>query len=540
MRHPTSLLHLALAATFALPLASLPCAVVAGESREVTLRMKGGGFQVTGEIRSFDGTKYVVESPQLGKMTLQAARFECVGAACNAPVTAAAWTYEPLSPDRHEAFAIRGSELIGRQLMPALLRGYAASSGLTVVQVIGTDPRTISFRLVDARGKELAAIAIAQDDTTAGLGALGSDGAAIAMADRPANKDEAEALAAAGPKIKSAQSEHFIGVDGLAVIVSPDNPVSSLSIDVIARIFSGQITDWYELGLPPGKIRMLARDGATEAADRFHAVVLKPRNAKLVDGIERVQSEAELSDTVTRDRNAIGLVSLAFQRSAKLVPLESQCGLLQKPTPFAVKMGEYPLGHRLYLYSVAPPKEAAARGLLRYAVSPEAQAIIADHQIAGSGVDQIALSEQSERMAHALNAQGEAFDLPSMRAMLADFKGARRLSITFRFMPGTLDLDRASQAEITRLAGLLQMPDYAGKKILLAGFTDANGEKFQANFTHSYKRSNQVRTALLAASAQKIDHRVLNVKGYGPLAPVACNDSEGSRLNRRVEVWVKD
>ena len=536
MRRSSPIRSLALAAT----LAAVPLAAGAEDGREVTLRMKGGGFQVTGEIRFFDGIKYIVESPQLGKLTLQAARFECVGAACNAPVTAAAWTYEPLSPDRHETFTIRGNELIGYHLMPALVRGYAAGNGLSAVQLVGADPRTTRFRLADARGKELAAIAIVQDDTVAGLGALERDAASIAMADRAASKDEAEALAAAGPKIKSAQSEHYIGVTGLAVIVSPDNPVSSLSIDVIARIFSGQITDWYELGLPPGKIRLVSRDGASEAGDRFHAVVLKQRNTKLADGIERVASEAELSDTITRDRNAIGLVSFAFQRSAKLVPIESTCGLIQKPTPFAVKTGEYPLGHRLFLYSVAPPKQAAARGLLRYAVSPEAQSILAEHQIAGHGVDQIPLAEQSERMAHALNAQGEAFDLASMRAMLADFKGAKRLSITFRFQPGTLDLDRASLIEVPRLAALLQTPDYQAKKILLAGFTDANGEKFLANFTHSYKRSNQVRTALLAASGQKIDHRLLNVKGYGPLAPVACNDAEGARLNRRVEVWVKD
>ena len=93
---------------------------------------------------------------------------------------------------------------------------------------------------------------------------------------------------------------------------------------------------------------------------------------------------------------------------------------------------------------------------------------------------------------------------------------------------------------MTRLAALLQTPDFAGKKILLAGFTDTNGAKFQSNFTHSYKRSAQVRTGLLAASGQKLDHRAMLVKGYGPLAPVACNDAEGSRLNRRVEVWVQN
>ncbi len=531
--------HLIRTLAIAAATVTLSLGVLAEESREVTLRMKGGGFQVTGEIRSFDGTKYVVESAQLGKLTLQAARFECVGAACNAPATAAAWTYEPLSPDRHETVVMRGSELIAHQLMPALVRGYAASAGLSVVQVIGNDPRETRFRLVDARGKELAVIAIAQDDTVAGLVAVERDQASIAMTDRAASKEETDALVAAGPKIKTAQNEHLLGVDGLAVIVAPDNPVSSLSIDVIAKIFSGQIADWYELGLPPGKIRLIVREGASEAADRFHAVALKPRNAKLSDGIERVAGEAELADTVTRDRNAIGLVSLAFQRSAKLVPIESSCGLIQRPTPFALKTGEYPLGHKLYLYSAAPPKQAAARGLLRFAVSPEAQSIISDHQIASSAVEAVALADQSERMAHALNAQGEAFDLPQMRQMLADLKGARRLSITFRFLPGTLDLDRASQAEVTRLAALLQTPEFAGKKIVLAGFTDANGAKFQANFTHAYKRSNQVRTALLAASAQKLDYRLLNVKGYGPLAPVACNDAEGARLNRRVEVWAQ-
>ena len=77
MRRSSPFRSLALAAT----LAAVPVSAGAEDSREVTLRMKGGGFQVTGEIRFFDGTKYIVESPQLGKLTLQAARFECVGSA---------------------------------------------------------------------------------------------------------------------------------------------------------------------------------------------------------------------------------------------------------------------------------------------------------------------------------------------------------------------------------------------------------------------------------------------------------------------------
>lgn len=511
------------------------------DGREVTLRMKGGGFEVTGEIRFFDGQKYVVESPQLGRLTLQAARFDCVGSACTAPAAAAAWTYEPLSPERRDIVAARGNDVVAQQLLPAMIRGYAAGTGLSVVQVIGTSPRQSTFKLFDQRSRELAEINIQIDDAASGIGAVERGAATIAMTDRLATKEETEALAAASPKIRTSQSEHFLGIDGLAIVVAPDNPVSSLPIDIIARLFSGQITDWYELGLPPGRVRLLLRDASANSDDRLQSVVLRPRNLKVAETAERVASDAELADAVARDRTALGFVSLAMLRNTKAVNIESSCGLIQRPTPFALKAGEYPLSRRLYLYSAAPPKEAAARGLLRYALSAEGQAILSDNMIAGQAVEQIPLSDQAERMAFALNAQGEAFDLPQMRAMLADFKGARRLSSTFRFVPGTQDLDAASRTEVGRLAQLLMTAEFANKRILLAAFTDANGAKFQSNLTHSYKRSGQVRSALLSASGQKIDHRLLLAKGYGPLAPVACNDTgEGQRLNRRVEVWIKD
>ena len=514
-------------------------AIAAEDSREVTLRMKGGGFQVTGEIRAFDGAKYVVETTQFGRLTLQAARFDCIGPACTAPVAHSA--LEQLTPERHEQIAIRGSDAVGEQLMGQLIRGFASSGGHSVVRVVGSDPRTQRLRLLDQRGREVAAFDLTRDGATAAIGAVEKGEAAIAMTDRAALKEEVDELVAAGPKIRTAQNEHVIGTDGIAIIVAPDNPVSSLSLDVIARIFSGQLTDWYELGQPPARIRILLRDASSEISDRLAQGVLKPRGLKLAADAERLSSDAELADTVARDRAAIGIASLAVHRSAKVVPIETPCGLVQRPTPFAVKAGEYPLSRRLYLYSIAPPKQAAARGLLRYAQSPEAQAIISESQIAGQSVESIAFADQSDRMAHALNAQGEAFDLGQMRLLLADLKGARRLSSTLRHIPGTPDLDGPSKAEIGRLANLLMTPEYAGKKVLLLGFSDANGTKFQTNLAATYKRSGQVKVALLAASGQKLDHRQLIAKGHGPLAPIACNDTaEGQRQNRRVEVWIKD
>ncbi len=71
------------------------------------------------------------------------------------------------------------------------------------------------------------------------------------------------------------------------------------------------------------------------------------------------------------------------------------------------------------------------------------------------------------------------------------------------------------------------------------GFTDAEG-KFGPNAAISARRANQVRTAVLAAAGGKIPATALIAKGYGPLAPIACNDTlERRQLNRRVEVWIK-
>jgi phosphate transport system substrate-binding protein len=518
-----------------------PARLAAEEARAVTLRMKGGSFQVNGEIRSFDGNRYIVETTEFGRMTLQAARFECVGAGCTAMPPERSWTQEALSADRHEAIAVSGSDLAVNHVLPALVRGYAAASGLTVVNVIGTKPGTLRFRLSDRRGRDVATIDLAEDAPARSIDALERGEHSLSVSDRAATREQLDALAAAGSKARIGSNETTIGVDGLAVVVSPDHPAASLPVDVVARIFSGQITDWYEAGLPQGKIRILLRDDAGEAVDRMTAVLLKPRGLKLAAEIERLPRESDIADAVARDRHAIGLVSLAAVRNARALNLETPCGLVQRPTIFAVRAGEYPLARRLYMHAIAPPRQAIARELLRFAASPEGQATLAELPVATLATEALPFAEQAERIAFALNAQGEAFDLSQMKGLLADLKGARRISTTFRFAPGTVDLDQPSKVEVARLAALLMSAEYAGRRILLAGFTDQNGAKFQSNLTASYKRAGQVRAALLAASGQKLDHRLTVAEGYGPLAPVACGDTaDGTRLNRRVEVWIRD
>lgn len=103
------------------------------------------------------------------------------------------------------------------------------------------------------------------------------------------------------------------------------------------------------------------------------------------------------------------------------------------------------------------------------------------------------------------------------------------------------DLSFRLRLDLVRLVQYAKAPAMRGKPVLLLGFSDNVGG-FASNSALSLRRANQVRLALLAAAGPgAIDSRRLIAKGYGPLAPVACNDSAaGHDKNRRVEVWVRD
>jgi phosphate transport system substrate-binding protein len=125
-----------------------------------------------------------------------------------------------------------------------------------------------------------------------------------------------------------------------------------------------------------------------------------------------------------------------------------------------------------------------------------------------------------------------------MRALLTDIKGADRLTYTFRFRTGVDSLDPKSKQEAEKLAALMLNGNLKGKSIKLIGFADSGGS-FENNQVLSVSRARAVQSALIAASERQLAAERLVVKGYGELAPVACNDSDtGRAFNRRVEVWV--
>ncbi|HEY7550828.1 MAG TPA: substrate-binding domain-containing protein [Hyphomicrobiaceae bacterium] len=529
------------------PSAPLPAAPKSSDAPEVTLRMKGGAFELRGRLKAFEGGRYIIDNKVFGTMTLDAANMECIGVGCPGRPPAVAAAPPATGPASRGAAAlskvigIHGSTAIGWDLAPALIRAYAERLGGTASTLTGANPLEELYKVLGANGREVALFDLKRYGTPTAFAALADGSAQIGMASRPINDEEATRLIRAGtPNIRSPQQEHVLGLDGLVVIVAQDNPAVSLSIDNIAKIFAGEITDWQQVGLPPGAINVYSANRKSGTYVTFDALVLQPHKLALTPSTRFLLSTAEVSDAVAADLNGIGVTSFAYVRGAKGLNVESSCGLITRPSVFTVKTEEYPLTRRLYLYTTARPASPHVKGFIDFALSKEAQHVIADAQFVDQTPDSLGFDDQGGRIAYALNAPNEDFDIAQMRQLIADMNGARRLSITFRFRSGSIELDTKARADIDRLVTLAATPDLRGKRLLLLGFADAVGP-YAANAALALRRATAVRDTLVAAGKGSVDPSLVVQKGYSELAPVACNDQlEGRNLNRRVEVWVRD
>jgi len=488
----------------------------------VTLTSLDGTTTVEGELLGFDGQTYTVRT-SLGTIGVAAAQVTCAGEGC------------PVRIVYGGRFAIQGSNTIGDGLMPALVEGYADTLDAELVRQVGAGENERVLRLADANGKEIAVIEIGAHGTATAFPALADGTAALGLASRRMAGAEA-GLA----DLRDGPDEHILALDGLIVIVHPDNPVRALTLDQIAAIFAGRIDNWSQLGGPDQPVSLYVRDDRSGTLEAFDSMVMQPRDMQIAESAERLEDNADLSDLVSIDPAGIGFTGFAYARASRVLAIRLQCGLISSATTFAMKTEEYPLARRLYAYGSGAAMPFHAKGLLDFALSDAAQPIIAEAGFVGRGIESQGIEVQGARLANSLTSP-EEFSLPLFREMLGELKDAGRLSLTFRFTAGSSKLETRSHSEAERFARLLAGGAYAGKDILLVGFTDSVGD-FNVNRGLAGRRAQSVLDTLKASVPEgALDAVPILVQSYGELTPVGCNQShEGRELNRRVEVWVRD
>lgn len=159
--------------------------------------------------------------------------------------------------------------------------------------------------------------------------------------------------------------ENVIAKDGVAVVVNPANPVTELTTEQIAKIFTGEITNWSEVGGEDAEIAVFGRDSAFE-----EILGIQDKCAYL----NEYSSTGDVIGNVASNPNAIGYASLsAVDETVSAVSVDGVA-----PTEATVADGSFPIQRPFVIVTVEGTElSEAAQAFLNYAMSADVADIIA-------------------------------------------------------------------------------------------------------------------------------------------------------------------
>ena len=173
-----------------------------------------------------------------------------------------------------------------------------------VTGTVSTDGSTSMEKVIMSLGESFQAenkgITVGYNPTGSGSGitAVSEGRCDIGLASRALKDDEK----AAGLK------ETVLALDGIAIIVNPENKVSDLTVEQIAKIYTGEITNWKDVGGDDAEIVLIGREAGSGTRDGFESIT---GTKDACQYRQELTSTGDVITTVTGNPNAIGYASLA-------------------------------------------------------------------------------------------------------------------------------------------------------------------------------------------------------------------------------------
>lgn len=203
--------------------------------------------------------------------------------------------------------------------------------------------------------------------SSAGVTAVGTGTADIGMSSANLSQSQLSQY----PNLKAVP----IAVDGIAIIVNPQNSVSNLTLNQTRDIFTGNITNWNQVGGSDAKINVVNREEGSGTRDGIQKIVLKGGNFSS-GGITQ-SSTGAVRSYVAGDPNSIGYISFAeVDNSVKALSINGVA-----PTYETIANATYPIQRNLLFVTNGDPS-GNAKAFIDFTLSPGGQAILkADKEV---------------------------------------------------------------------------------------------------------------------------------------------------------------
>lgn len=234
-------------------------------------------------------------------------------------------------------------------------------------QTVATDGSTSMEKVIgflsEAYMEEHGDIKVTYNPTgsSSGIQAVSEGRCDIGLASRDLKEEE-----------KTDLTETIVAIDGIAIIVNPDNPVADLTIEQVSSIYTGKISNWKELGGEDAPIVCIGREAASGTRDGFEEATDTADKCKYS---QELTSTGDVVQTVSGNPNAIGYASAAsVNDSVKAVSIEGVA-----PTTETIQNGEYKIQRNfVFVTKKNKPLSKAAQEFFDFATNPETDSLITE------------------------------------------------------------------------------------------------------------------------------------------------------------------
>lgn len=258
----------------------------------------------------------------------------------------------------------------------------SAASGQRTIQNKGSDTMVnLALAWAEAYREERpeVAIAVTGGGSGTGIAALINGTVDIANASREMKDGEIEQARAKGIE----PIEHLVAIDALAIIVNPANPVERLTIDQLADIFTGRITNWAELGGDDADIILVSRETNSGTHVYFLDEVVRKGDGENKDIFAPqtmlMPSSVGITSEIQRNPHAIGYDGLGYVTDhEKVIAVAEDAGApFVLPTVQTGADGSYPIARGMFMYTAGEPAGEIA-DFIAWIMGPAGQQIVAD------------------------------------------------------------------------------------------------------------------------------------------------------------------
>ena len=531
-----------------------PAALVA---QQVELRSVDGFVRIDGEIVGFDGTDLSVQT-SVGVVDVVASSVGCYGSGCLAVLgdpslglsadnfrevvisddgsfVAAAPEAEPEpepdtapepAPAPEVVAAPQTDDLVIGFEKPEfadLVRGLFGSYALSI-----EDGRQIDLtngdqaELSRSNGRENAILRIGDTD----------QGNVVIVGQSRIGVADAEYENPADWSLTGQLTQQMLALQSYGVVVAEGVGVTSITMNDLADIFSGEIDNWSALGGADVRILPLQLPVGSVGRDEITSMLMEPLGKTIASNVLTLADEASIVSSVAQFPGSIAIVSSAAVADKPVVPVAGACGVAVAPDAFNLASGDYPLVRPVMAVFGEPASTTLVRDLFDFGASNGALTVAA-----GAGfVDLRTTAQGSQSSTERLQAiQSSA---PDMFALLS---GAERLSPTL--IGGAISGVEGgwNRAMFQTLSETLASDEYAGREVYFVGFAQSeNGE--QTALDASVQAANDLRAVfgIFANDTVTSNNVTLSSAGFGAASQATCYDSQVIQdANTRIEIWVR-